>query len=81
MRKSLHRLKMRTNESCDTHHSAALFHNCRDAFPPAITRFARWPVFHRPGRYITANLAEAGKMPVFLKSVHEAGILNTYNLQ
>jgi len=28
-------------------------------------RVARWPVFHRPGRYFTANLAEAGKTPVF----------------
>ena len=25
----------------------------------------RSPVFHRPGRYFTANLAEAGKKPVF----------------
>jgi len=28
-------------------------------------RVARWPVFRRPGRYFTANLAEAGKRPVF----------------
>jgi len=28
-------------------------------------RVARWPVFHRPGRYFTVNLAEAGKKPVF----------------
>jgi len=28
-------------------------------------RVARWPIFHRPGRYFTANLAEAGKRPVF----------------
>ena len=28
-------------------------------------RVARWPVFHRPGRYFTANLAEASKKPVF----------------
>jgi len=31
------------------------------------TRVARWPIFHRPGRYFTANLAEAGKKPVFQK--------------
>jgi len=29
------------------------------------TRVARWPVFHRPGPYFTANLAEAGKRLVF----------------
>ena len=28
-------------------------------------RVARWPVFQRPGRYFTANLAETGKKPVF----------------
>jgi len=28
-------------------------------------RVARWPVFHRSGRYFTANLAEAGKRPVY----------------
>jgi len=28
---------------------------------------ARWPVFHRHGRYFTDNLAEAGKKPVFKK--------------
>jgi len=28
-------------------------------------RVARWPVLHLPDRYITANLAEAGKKPVF----------------
>jgi len=26
---------------------------------------ARWPVFHRPGWYFIANLAEAGRRPVF----------------
>ena len=31
------------------------------------SRAARWPVFERPGRYFTANLAEAGKKPVFWK--------------
>jgi len=30
-----------------------------------VRRVARWPVFHRPGRYFTAKLAEAGKRPVF----------------
>jgi len=29
------------------------------------TRVARWPAFHRPGRYFTANSVEAGKRPVF----------------
>jgi len=29
------------------------------------TRVAIRPVFHRPGRYFTANLSEAGKKPVF----------------
>jgi len=33
------------------------------------------------GRYCTANLAEAGKKPVNLKPVPEAGILKTNNLQ
>jgi len=28
-------------------------------------KVTRWPVFHRSGRYFTANLAEAGKKPVF----------------
>ena len=28
-------------------------------------RVARWPVFHRPGRYFTGNLVEAGKKLVF----------------
>jgi len=36
---------------------------------------AEWPVFHRPGRYFTPNLAEAGKRLVFWKSVPEADIL------
>ena len=45
------------------------------------TRVARWPVFHRPGPYFTANLAEAGKKPVFPKPVPEAGILKINNLQ
>jgi len=27
-------------------------------------RFARWPVFHRPARYFTANLAEAGILKI-----------------
>jgi len=30
-----------------------------------VDRVARWPVFHRPGQYFTANLAEAGKRPEF----------------
>jgi len=45
---------------------------------------ARWPVFHRPGQYITANLAEAGKRPVFWKLVPEDGILTKiicYNIK
>jgi len=25
-----------------------------------MSRVVRWPVFHRPRRYFTANLAEAG---------------------
>jgi len=29
------------------------------------SRVARWPVFHRPGWYFTANVAEGGKRPVF----------------
>jgi len=33
----------------------------------AMSRVARWPVFHRPGQYFTANLAETGKRPVFKK--------------
>jgi len=33
------------------------------------------------GRYFTVNLAEAGKRPVFLKSLHEAGVLKINNLQ
>jgi len=41
----------------------------------AVTRVARWPVFHRPGRYFTANLAVAGKRPVFFKFLPAAGIL------
>ena len=41
---------------------------------------AIWPVFHRPGRYFSANLAEAGKRPVFWKSVPEAGNLKINNL-
>jgi len=32
------------------------------------------------GRYFTANLAEAGKRPVFSKSVPKAGILKISNL-
>ena len=39
-----------------------------------VSRLTRWPVFHRPGRYFAANLAEAGKKPVFLKPVPEASI-------
>jgi len=31
------------------------------------TMVARWPVFHRSGRYFVANLAEAGERPVFWK--------------
>jgi len=46
-----------------------------------LYRVARWSVFHRPGRYFTSNLAEAGKMPVFFKSVPDAGIMKTYNMQ
>jgi len=45
-----------------------------------MTRVARWPVFHRPGRYFIAKLAEAGKRPVFRKSVPEAGIVKINNL-
>ena len=39
-------------------------------------RVARWPVFHRPGRYFTASLVEVGKRPVFWKSVPEADFEN-----
>jgi len=31
---------------------------------PVSYRVARCPVFHRPGRYFTANSADAGKKPV-----------------
>jgi len=34
---------------------------------------------YRPGRYFTANSAEAGKRPVFWKSVPEAIILKMNN--
>jgi len=30
-----------------------------------MSMVVRWPVFHRPCWYFTANLAEAGKSPVF----------------
>jgi len=30
-----------------------------------VSRVTRWPVFHRSDRYFAANLAEAGKKPVF----------------
>jgi len=43
-------------------------------------RVVRWPVFHRRCRYFTANLADAGERPVFLKSVSEAGIVKIDNL-
>jgi len=46
-----------------------------------VSRVARWPVFHQPGRYFTANLAEAGKKPIFGKSVPEAGILKINALE
>jgi len=46
---------------------------------PIHYRVVRWPVFHRPGRYFTANLAEAGEKTVFWKSVPEAGILKINN--
>jgi len=45
-----------------------------------MSRVVRWPVFHRPCRYFTANLAEAGKRPVSRKSVSEAGIVKINNL-
>jgi len=32
-----------------------------------ISRVARWPVFHRPGPYFTAKLAEVDKWPVLWK--------------
>jgi len=38
---------------------------CRVGWFVSVRRVARWPVFHRPGRYFTADLAEAGKRPVF----------------
>ena len=46
-----------------------------------LCRVARWPVFHRPGRYFTANLAVAGKKPVFKKTVPEASIWKIKILQ
>jgi len=46
---------------------------------PLTARVARWLVFHRPGRYFTANIAEAGKKLVFYKSVPEAGNLKINN--
>jgi len=46
-----------------------------------VFRVARWPVFHRPGRYFNANLPKAGKTPVFRKSVPEAVILKINSLQ
>jgi len=49
-------------------------------FLSMLCRVARWPIFHRPGRYFTANLAEAGKRPAFWKSVPKAGILKINNL-
>jgi len=39
-----------------------------------------WPVFDRPYRYFTANLAEALKRPVFWKAVCEAGIAKRNHL-
>jgi len=47
----------------------------------ATRRVARWPVFHWPGRYFTVDLAEAGRKPVFWKSVPEAGILKMKSLE
>ena len=46
-------------------------------------KVARCPVINRPGRYFTANLAEAGEIekPVFSKPVPEAGILKINDLQ
>jgi len=38
-----------------------------------MSRVVRRPVYHRSCRYFTANLAEAGKRPVFWKSASEAG--------
>jgi len=29
-----------------------------------MSKVVRWPVFHRPGRYFTANLAEAGILKI-----------------
>jgi len=43
----------------------------------ATVRVARWPVFHRPGRYFT----EAGKTPVFWKSEISAWIRYFENKQ
>jgi len=40
-------------------------HSIPVLFACCAIRVAKWPVFHRPGRYFTANLAEAGKRPVF----------------
>jgi len=31
---------------------------------PMAIRVARWPAFHRPDRYFTANLAEAGILKI-----------------
>jgi len=31
-------------------------------------RIARWPIFHRSGRYFAANLAKAGKKPVLFEN-------------
>jgi len=38
-------------------------------------------VLNRPGKYFTANLAEAGKKAVFWKSVPEAGIVKINALE
>jgi len=53
---------------------------CGSALLKCVNRVARWPVFHRPGRHFTGKLAEAGKRPIFRKSVPEAGILKINNL-
>jgi len=45
-----------------------------------MSRVVWLPVFDRPYRYFTANLAEARKRPVFWKAVCEAGIVKRKHL-
>jgi len=65
------------NEKYKSSSNVASAERCGNAFPPHYTPGSTtvsqvllqkvglgWPVFHRPGRYFTANL-EAGKTPLF----------------